>query len=251
MNIVLNEKAFKLLSIFLFLQRHTGIAQRGTIALSWMIRWVGNRVTSGLLKMTSQKCKAMSKHYFNRIIWKLISDRKRKRNVEQYFSIYFIRSVGLAKGRNGAGGKDRGHPLRSQQGRSDRPHRYHKYWYRCCRSGIRCLLTPGSGMGTKSKSGSGMNIPEYISESLETLFGVKILWSGSGIRNLLDLDPGSGIKKFWSGINIPDPQHCYPMFQLGIFLNWQIYRWRTDTLWIKCPQGDHLTLQAIGYFYIQ
>ncbi len=63
---------------------------------------------------------------------------------------------------------------------------------------IRCLFfTPGSG--------SGMNIPDHISENLET-----ILWcvSGSGIRNLFD--PGSGIregKKFGSGINIPDPQH--------------------------------------------
>jgi hypothetical protein len=40
-----------------------------------------------------------------------------------------------------------------------------------------------------------MNIPDHISESLETFFWVKntlILWCGyeSGIRNLLDLDPG-------------------------------------------------------------
>jgi hypothetical protein len=35
------------------------------------------------------------------------------------------------------------------------------------------FLTPGSGigMGKKSRSGSGMNIPDHISEILETIFG--------------------------------------------------------------------------------
>jgi hypothetical protein len=37
------------------------------------------------------------------------------------------------------------------------------------------FLIPGSGMGKKSKSVSGMNIPDQISESLETIFWVKIL----------------------------------------------------------------------------
>ncbi len=52
-----------------------------------------------------------------------------------------------------------------------------------------------------------MNIPDHISESLKTIFGLNILKffdvdpdPGSGI------DPGSGKKKFGSGINIPDPQ---------------------------------------------
>jgi hypothetical protein len=36
-------------------------------------------------------------------------------------------------------------------------------------------MDPGSGMGKKSRSGSGMNIPGHISESLETNFKVKIL----------------------------------------------------------------------------
>jgi hypothetical protein len=56
------------------------------------------------------------------------------------------------------------------------------------------------------KSGSGMNISDHFSQSLETIFGLK----------LFDADPGSGIfltqdpgwEKFGSGINIPDPQHC-------------------------------------------
>ncbi len=40
-------------------------------------------------------------------------------------------------------------------------------------SGIRCLydlLDLGSGMSKKSTSGSGMNIPDHISESSETMF---------------------------------------------------------------------------------
>ncbi len=36
-------------------------------------------------------------------------------------------------------------------------------------------LTPGFGMSKKSGSGSGMNNPVHISESLETIFWVKIL----------------------------------------------------------------------------
>jgi hypothetical protein len=57
------------------------------------------------------------------------------------------------------------------------------------------------------RSGSGMNIPDHNSESLETIFWDKIL-------KFFDADPGisltpdPGWKKFGSGINIPDPQHC-------------------------------------------
>jgi hypothetical protein len=36
--------------------------------------------------------------------------------------------------------------------------------------GPAAFLTPGSGMGKKSGSGSGMNNPDHISESLETIF---------------------------------------------------------------------------------
>jgi len=35
------------------------------------------------------------------------------------------------------------------------------------------FLTPGSGMGKKSRSGSEMNIPDDVSKSLETIFWVK------------------------------------------------------------------------------
>jgi hypothetical protein len=45
-------------------------------------------------------------------------------------------------------------------------------------SGIRCLFDPcirDPGWVKKSGSGSGMNDPDHISESLETIFIVKIL----------------------------------------------------------------------------
>jgi hypothetical protein len=69
------------------------------------------------------------------------------------------------------------------------------------------FLTRGSGMGKKSGSGSGMNIPDHISQSLEKIFWVKVLWCGSGMKKIVfgirdgkNSDPGPGI-------NIPDPQH--------------------------------------------
>jgi hypothetical protein len=51
--------------------------------------------------------------------------------------------------------------------------------------GSGAFLTPGSGMG--KMSGSGMNNSDHISESLITIFWVKIL-------QLFDADPGSGIR---------------------------------------------------------
>ncbi len=70
--------------------------------------------------------------------------------------------------------------------------------------GSGAFLTPGSGMGERSGSGSRMNNPDHISESLETIFGDPGCEKfGSGMENS---DPGW--KKFGSGINILDPQHC-------------------------------------------
>jgi hypothetical protein len=59
-------------------------------------------------------------------------------------------------------------------------------------------LTPGYGIGKKSGSGSGMNNPDHISDSLETIFWFKKYFdadpdAGSGI--FLTLDPGFGIEK--------------------------------------------------------
>jgi hypothetical protein len=58
------------------------------------------------------------------------------------------------------------------------------------------------GSDKKSGSGSGMNNPNLISESLETIFWVKIL-------KFFDADPGW--KKYWYGsgmekIRIRDPE---------------------------------------------
>jgi predicted unusual protein kinase regulating ubiquinone biosynthesis (AarF/ABC1/UbiB family) len=58
-------------------------------------------------------------------------------------------------------------------------------------------LIPGSRIrdGKKSRSGSGMNIPDHISDRLETIFGVKILKFFHA-----DPDPGSGNFDSLSGI---------------------------------------------------
>ncbi len=59
------------------------------------------------------------------------------------------------------------------------------------------------GWEKNSGSGSGMNIPDHISESLETIFT---------ILKLFDVDPGSGkIRIRDPGINIPDPQYWIPL----------------------------------------
>jgi hypothetical protein len=66
-------------------------------------------------------------------------------------------------------------------------------------------------MVKKSRSGSGMNIPDHISESFETILWAKILKFFNADADpdpgiLVTLDPGW--KKFESAINIPDPQRC-------------------------------------------
>jgi hypothetical protein len=88
--------------------------------------------------------------------------------------------------------------------------------------GSSAFLTPGSWLGKKSRSGSGMNIPDHISESLETIFWVKILEifdanADPPSGNLFG--PGSGMDKIW----IRDPQHCSVsviVFPLLLFSCW-------------------------------
>jgi hypothetical protein len=46
-------------------------------------------------------------------------------------------------------------------------------------------METNSGSGIEQKTGSRMNIPDHISESLETIFVLKIL-------KLFDADPGYG-----------------------------------------------------------
>jgi hypothetical protein len=54
-----------------------------------------------------------------------------------------------------------------------------------------------------------MNNPDHVSENLKTIFRLKFLNSLMRIR-----DPEW--KKFGSGINIPDPQHCKYGPEFGI-----------------------------------
>jgi hypothetical protein len=56
-------------------------------------------------------------------------------------------------------------------------------------------------MGKKSRFGSGMNIPDHISESLETIFGLKRL----GLFDADLFDHESGMEKFGSGIRDKQP----------------------------------------------
>jgi hypothetical protein len=62
-------------------------------------------------------------------------------------------------------------------------------------------------MGKKSRSESEMNTLAHISESLGTIFWVEILKFFDADPGIL-LTPDPGWKKFGSGINIPDLQHC-------------------------------------------
>jgi hypothetical protein len=58
----------------------------------------------------------------------------------------------------------------------------------------------------------------HISQSFETIFWVKI-------RKIFDAVPGilhPGWNKFRSGINIPDPQHCFLVILVGSLGNRQL-----------------------------
>jgi hypothetical protein len=66
-------------------------------------------------------------------------------------------------------------------------------------------------MGKKSESGSRLNNPDHISESLETIFlGLKYLNSLMRIWDGKNSDPGSGI-------NIPDPQTLLKIPEKSVF----------------------------------
>jgi hypothetical protein len=55
--------------------------------------------------------------------------------------------------------------------------------------------------------GTGINILNHNSESLVTIFGLKILQYNFADPDPGLFDPGSGMEKIESGINILDPQH--------------------------------------------
>jgi hypothetical protein len=79
------------------------------------------------------------------------------------------------------------------------------------------FLTLGSGMDKNSRSGSGNNITDHISESWDK----KYLNSSMRIRIRDLFDPGSGMEKFGSGTNIPNPQHC--RYQIDLRLTAECY----------------------------
>jgi hypothetical protein len=78
--------------------------------------------------------------------------------------------------------------------------------------GSGAFLTPGSGMGKNIKIRIRYVQPgSYFRElATATIFGVKNTYSLMRIRNIFV--PGSGMEKFGSGINIPDPQHRLRVF---------------------------------------
>ncbi len=94
----------------------------------------------------------------------------------------------------------------------------------CSGSGIRCLFDP--------------RIRDYISESLETIFWVKIFKCFdlvSGMEKIRIRDPGWKKLDPGSGINIPDPQHWvlpYNRFTFGLYR----YDTRSDSFRLFCIQ---------------
>jgi hypothetical protein len=73
--------------------------------------------------------------------------------------------------------------------------------------GSGAFLAQGSGM--EKKSGSGMNIPDHFSESLETVLGLKIFnfFDADPIWNLFD--PRAGIRKLKIRIRDPGSYSCH------------------------------------------
>jgi hypothetical protein len=77
--------------------------------------------------------------------------------------------------------------------------------------GSGAFLTPGSGMGKKSGSGSRMKNLDHISESLKTIFCIKI-------HKLFDEDSGSLMEKFGSGMKKIRIQDKHPESATLIYL---------------------------------
>jgi hypothetical protein len=65
---------------------------------------------------------------------------------------------------------------------------------------------PGSGMGKKSRSESGMTIPDHNFKSLKTIVWVKILKFFNADPDPGILDPGSGMGKIRIRDKHPDPK---------------------------------------------
>jgi hypothetical protein len=101
-------------------------------------------------------------------------------------------------------------------------------------SGIRCLFDPwirDPGLVKNQDPGSGLKTSRIMFQELRNNFWVKILEFfdadldlASGI--FLNLDPGWKNSDPGSGINIPDPQHCFLPFSFSwvfIFENLSVF----------------------------
>jgi hypothetical protein len=92
--------------------------------------------------------------------------------------------------------------------------------------GSDAFFTPGSGTGQKSRSGSGMNIQDHISESSDTILWVKNTEMGPRSGMFLTLNQESGMEKFGSGIRdkhpgsatLPMPMPLCPSVWTGILM---------------------------------
>ncbi len=131
--------------------------------------------------------------------------------------------------------------------------------------GSDAFLTPGSGIGKKWGSGSRINNPVHISESLETIIWVKILrlfdanrvpgWKkfGSWMEKIRIRDE----KKFGSGINhgsatLFKRYHTYVINMLFLQGLSDCWRWRSGTGWMEMMcwtmwRMPELTTQTISW----
>jgi hypothetical protein len=107
-------------------------------------------------------------------------------------------------------------------------------------------------MGKKSRSESGIRIRDKhrISESLVTIFWVKIIkffdaYPDPGI--FLTLDPGW--EKFGSGINIPDPQHTGGMQSNLLNGDPQVFLNIRQVLGLVVPHAAALSVTAAMNYY--
>jgi hypothetical protein len=88
-----------------------------------------------------------------------------------------------------------------------------------------------------------MNSPDHISESLETIFGLKYFKSLMRIRDGKNSDPGW--EKFRTEINIPDPQHWIIHVRLCVVGEAVVHsRSPTDSL---CLEDAELPYDQVGY----
>ncbi len=106
-------------------------------------------------------------------------------------------------------------------------------------------LDPGSGMGRKSASGSGIRDEQpgsYFLELRNHFLGLKYFNSLIRIRDGDSSDPGW--KKVGSGINITDPQHCIIRKKQGDRLLFIEKIREAIVMWSHLIDVSHFTLRS-------